>query len=235
MLNRIKIILKQELFVLKETNIIYYFHFYSNLRSIVASIERKLPAHILSTKNPSDDISENKYSNYKFWVKECLIRFYKLKLYKQRSKLNILDLGTGFGFFPYICKTLKHGAECLDSPDSELYSEVISYLGLTRYEETIEENKPILLNGSNEKYDLITAFMICFNNHKTKKLWGEAEWRFFISDMYNNHLSEGGSIYLNFNKEDNGLFFDHNLRRFFEKNSYTIDGNNVHISHPPKD
>ena len=50
------------------------------------------------------------------------------------------------------------------------------------------------------KFDLITAFMICFNGHKSPALWGPEEWEFFLDDL-ETRLKPRGRIYLSFNRE----------------------------------
>lgn len=230
---KIKSKLLQELNVIRVTKLISYVGFYINLFNIYRSIRLKIPPQLKTIKTKEDDLTEKKYLNYIFWSKECLIRFYRLNLHKKGSSIRVLDLGTGFGFFPYICNELGHQAECLDSPDSDLYREITETLKLKRYEETIHAFQPIELNGGSSKYDLVTAFMICFNNHKSPGLWGTDEWKFFILELYRNHLKEDALIYLSFNQEENGMFFDPSLEKFFKDNSYKINTNNVLITHPP--
>ncbi|MDC0222866.1 hypothetical protein OAK29_01970 [Gammaproteobacteria bacterium] len=231
---KIKSKLLQELNVIRATKLIHYIGFYISLLGIYRSIKLKAPSQLIVSRIDKDDLTERKYLNYRFWSKECLIRYYRLNLHKVGHSLRVLDLGTGFGFFPHICNELGHQAECLDSPESELYREITEAFDLKRYEEAIHAFKRIDLNGSSNKFDLVTAFMICFNNHKSPDLWNIDEWQFFILDLYKNHLNENGSIYLSFNQEENGIFFDSGLEEFFKKNSYVVDGNNVLITHPPK-
>jgi hypothetical protein len=52
---------------------------------------------------------------------------------------------------------------------------------------------PIQLQGS---YDLVTAYRVVFD-----KDWTEGEWRFFLRDIHNSLLNEGGSIVLGFNNK----------------------------------
>src|SRR5207302_305054 len=49
-----------------------------------------------------------------------------------------------------------------------------------------------------EKFDLVTAFMICFNNHKQPHLWGVPEWEFFLDDL-SRHLTSRGRVWLELN------------------------------------
>jgi hypothetical protein len=65
-----------------------------------------------------------------------------------------------------------------------------------------------------QKFDLITAFMICFNGHKSPKLWGADEWKFFLDDL-NTHLKPHGRVCLDFNREPDGSFYSPELARLF--------------------
>ena len=47
------------------------------------------------------------------FIQHGLIRATQLNIHK-KSELSILDLGTGAGYFPYICNFYGNYAECLD-------------------------------------------------------------------------------------------------------------------------
>ena len=204
----------------------FYYHYFSLKRSIKTVFTKPFLKELSSFS--SDEV---KYINYKQWLKECLIRVYTLKLNEKGEPLRILDLGTGFGYFPFICKKFGHLVDSTDLPDNKLYNSIIEKLDLKRFDIFINAHTPILLKTS-ERYDLVTAFMVCFNNHKTKDLWEEGEWKFFINDLYSKTLKKDGKIFLSFNEESPGIFFSKNLSEFFKSNGYEIDKNTVSISHP---
>jgi len=56
---------------------------------------------------------------------------------------------------------------------------MIASLSLTRYEQAIMPFKPLSL-PSRKKYDLISAFMICFDGHGTDEMWGTDKWNFLF-------------------------------------------------------
>lgn len=65
-----------------------------------------------------------------------------------------------------------------------------------------------------ENSDVITAYAICFNNHKAADLWGVLEWEFFLDDVVT-HLAPDSSIWLQFNRELDGTFYTPELKKFF--------------------
>ena len=129
----------------------------------------KIRLKVRSKPYNSDLTAQEKYLNYKFWLKESLIRFYKLGLHRDEKK-TILDIGTGTGYFPFICNEFSHAGFCLDVPDNELYDQITDSLGLIKFKRYIKIFELLKLN-TNERFDLVTAYMICFNNHK-KKIFG---------------------------------------------------------------
>src|SRR2546428_6601423 len=98
--------------------------------------------------------------------------------------------------------------------------EIFRALGLQRIIARIEPFQP--LPAFDRKFDLITAFMICFNGHKRPALWGPKEWSFFLDDL-ETRLNPGGRIRLGFNREDDGSFYSGDLRRFFVDRSTEFD------------
>ena len=77
-----------------------------------------------------------------------------------------------------------------------------------------------------DKFDLVTAFMICFNNHKMPDLWGVPEWEFFLDDLVR-HLSPRGRVWLEFNMEWDGTFYTPHLRDYFESRGAKVDNQKV--------
>jgi cyclopropane fatty-acyl-phospholipid synthase-like methyltransferase len=66
-----------------------------------------------------------------------------------------------------------------------------------------------------KKFDLITAFQICFNLHNSSERWGKEEWQFFLSDL-KTYLKPDGQIYLQFNRrDDDQSFCSDNLKEYF--------------------
>jgi hypothetical protein len=177
-------------------------------------------------KNPGE--LYEKYLNTNLWVCETLIRVHKLKLHKSPKKLRVLDLGTGCGYFPYICSFYGHSAESLDLGENELYNRVILALDVVRYDQKIVAFSKLELD---KKYDLITAFMICFNGHKSINLWDIKEWDYFLDSLRLNNLKSGGKVYLSFNAESDPLEpINLSLLQYFSSMNSKISKNNVSLT-----
>jgi hypothetical protein len=58
--------------------------------------------------------------------------------------------------------------------------------------------------------------MICFNGHKSDKLWTSTEWEFFLDDLAERQLEAGGQICLELNREYDDSLYTPELRAYFE-------------------
>ncbi len=136
----------------------------------------------------------------------------------------ILDLGCGSGYFLYIAQLLGHSGVGLDMDRLPMFREITRLLGVRRVVQQIEAFRPLPNFG--QKFDVITAFMICFNNHKMPGLWGVPEWEFFLDDL-KKHLRPRGRIWLELNQEYDGTFYTPELRAFFQKRGAKIDEHKI--------
>ena len=164
-----------------------------------------------------------KYLDLDRWIAINLRRVQDLELDWGRRK-SILDLGSGTGFFLYICHWLQHRTLGLDTNDVPMFGEMFRALGLQRIISRVEAFQP--LPAFDRKFDLITAFMICFNGHKSPALWGPKEWSFFLDDL-ETRLNPGGRIRLGLNRENDGSFYSEKLRRFFVDRGAEIDRHRI--------
>jgi SAM-dependent methyltransferase len=154
-----------------------------------------------------------KYLDLEHWIRINLQRVRELGLdYAPRSR--ILDLGCGAGYFLYINKLLDHEIVGLDLDDLPMFRELTDLLQIPRIIARIEAFQP--LPKFARKFDVITAYLICFNNHKSDKLWGPAEWDYFLSDAAT-HLAPGGRLWLELNREYDGSYYTPELKMFFEQ------------------
>lgn len=170
----------------------------------------------------SNVIEYQKYLNLDYWILENVRRVFTLGLHKGKSK-KILDISTGAGFFPYICRYFGHEVYSTDISDNEMYNEIIDTLNIPRDTRSIEKFKPLLIK---HQYDMITAFMICFNSHKTPQIWLESEWSYFFSDLLSN-LNEDGILYLSFNEEDDNEQSQKNIFNSFKKCFAIVNKNDI--------
>ena len=154
-----------------------------------------------------------KYLDLEHWIRINLQRVRELGLdYAPSSR--ILDLGCGTGYFLYINKLLGHEILGLDVDDFAMFRELTELLHVPRTIARIEAFQP--LPNFSCKFDFITAYLICFNNHKSDKLWGPAEWDYFLSDVAT-HLAPNGRVWLELNREYDGTYYTPELKEFFEE------------------
>jgi hypothetical protein len=92
---------------------------------------------------------------------------------------------------------------------------MIKLFALQRRLHKIQKYK--LLPSFEEKYDLVTAFQICFACHDSPQRWEKEEWGFFLNDV-KSHLNPGGQVYLDFNREQcSQRFHSDSLKDYFIK------------------
>ena len=164
-----------------------------------------------------------KYLNLPLWMTKNLRRVRELGL-DSGARRRILDLGCGAGYFAYICQWLGHEVLGLDIDEVPMFGEMVALLGLNRVICRVRPFQSLPRLG--QKFDLITAFMICFNGHKSPGLWGANEWEFFLDDL-ETHLAPGGGICLAFNREADGRFYGQELRDYFERRGAKLEKNRV--------
>ena len=167
-----------------------------------------------------------KYLDLERWIEINIRRIRELELDLSRPK-RILDLGCGAGYFLYIAQLLGHSGLGLDIDRLTMFREITRLLGVHRIVQRIEPFRPLPDLG--RKFDLVTAFMVCFNEHKMPGLWGVPEWEFFLDDLAK-HLTPRGHVWLELNQEYDGTFYTLALKKFFEKRGAKIDEQKVIFS-----
>jgi SAM-dependent methyltransferase len=205
--------------------------FHVDAERIIASIDREGFAAIYrrhAVKDPGQ--AWPKYLDLKRWMPINLRRVRGLELDYGRKR-RILDIGSGAGYFLYICKWFRHDVVGLDLDHVPMYGEMARLLGLKRVIWRIQRFVPLPDLGG--KFDLITAFMICFNNHNRPDLWGVPEWDFFLADAAQ-HLKPSGRLHLEFNWERDGTFMSDELRKLFEARGATVQQNQVTFAARPR-
>jgi SAM-dependent methyltransferase len=160
-----------------------------------------------------------KYLDLDRWIGVNIRRIRQLELDVVRPK-RILDLGCGAGYFLYIAQLLGHSGVGLDMDRLPMFREITRLLGVRRVVQRIDTFHPLPSFG--QKFDVITAFMICFNNHKMPGLWGVPEWEFFLDDLAK-HLKPRGRVWLELNQEYDETFYTPQLKEFFQKRGAKVD------------
>lgn len=171
-----------------------------------------------------------KYFDLSRWIPENLRRVHGLDLDCGRRK-RILDLGCGPGYFLFISRCLGHDVVGLDLDEAAIFREMIALLGLHRV--TWRVRPFVRLPRFGKKFDLIAAFMICFNGHKSRELWGPEEWHFFLDDL-ETQLSSSGRICLGFNRESDGRFYSEELCDYFVSRGGELEKNRVLLTQARK-
>ena len=162
--------------------------------------------------------SAAKYANRRYWLLLNIYRAAQLGL-QSDPKLRIMDIGCGPGYFLAVARALGHQPQGVDAPASfltpverKVYTELLAALGCSRNVSPLLIERFVPLPFGDERYDLITAFWICFNRHRQVDSWGVDEWRFFVEDAVH-HLREGGRLLLELN-EDAARYGE---RRFYDE------------------
>jgi SAM-dependent methyltransferase len=164
-----------------------------------------------------------KYLDLDRWIEINIRRIREVELDLSRPK-RILDLGCGAGYFLYIAQLLGHSGLGLDMDRVAMFRDITRLLGVRRVVQRIEAFHPLPDFG--QKFDLITAFMICFNDHKMPGLWKVPAWEFFLDDLAK-HLKPRGRAWLELNQEYDGTFYTPELKEFFQSRGARIDEHKI--------
>ncbi len=192
--------------------------------AIIGTIDREKFEQIYE-RYAVDDPGEDwpKYLDLPRWININIRRIRDVELdFVPRKR--VLDLGCGAGYFAYIAQLLGHEVVGLDLDDLPMFGESTQMLGVRRVIWRVQPFVPLPDLG--DKFDLVTAFMICFNNHKMPDLWGVPEWEYFLDDLVR-HLSPRGRVWLEFNMEWDGTFYSRQLRKLFQSRGAKIDNQKV--------
>ncbi len=148
--------------------------------------------------------SRYKYLDIVFYTLQKLLLARDLGLTEGPPR-RVLDIGTGGGHFPFVCRFHGHQAVGIDI-ENPLYEGIAACLGVQRTVVRVEPLKPLPDLGG--RFDLITACDITFNGkgnrHGRRLYWSVAEWQFFLGDLVANQLRYPGTLYLKLNKETRG-------------------------------
>jgi SAM-dependent methyltransferase len=161
-----------------------------------------------------------KYANIDPWLRLNRERVQDLKLHRCAPK-RVLDLGCGGGFFLFILKKLGHSVLGLDIDQVSLYAELLNIFDVPR---VVWRIKPFeALPDLGQKFDWITAFSINFNlDYPTERLWGPAEWDFFLRDLQR-HLAPSGKLFFGLNPTFGCDYYTLELRDFFLRRGADVE------------
>jgi 2-polyprenyl-3-methyl-5-hydroxy-6-metoxy-1,4-benzoquinol methylase len=120
-----------------------------------------------------DDVFWTKYLDLEKWLKLNIRYAHELGLVVKPPR-SVLDLGCGGGFFLVVCRRLGARVLGMDLDKDLVLNELVQLFGLKRV--TWRIRAFVKLPNLRRKFDLITAFMICFNFPPRGGYWGVREW-----------------------------------------------------------
>lgn len=137
-----------------------------------------------------DPFCPAKYALARRELLRSILRAANLGLHESETgPLSILDIGCGAGYFLAVARRLGHSCEGVDMPEDALtplertvYAEMLDLLGVSSHVSRIQIRRHEPLPYEAERFDLITAFLVCFNRHNRDDEWSADEWQFFVND-----------------------------------------------------
>ena len=144
-----------------------------------------------------------KYLDASAYVKVALACAYRLNLHRCSPK-KVLDIGTGAGYFPLVCRHFGHEVTATDVDDDPVLNDITATLDIGRRTWRVMpfEKGPNL--GS--RFDLVTAFQVGFDRAGPDGqvvFWGTGEWEFFLAEIAARYLKPDGEVMLSgFNREE---------------------------------
>ena len=145
-----------------------------------------------------------KYLQVDVFLRHSLRNIHELGLHRCPRPLRILDLGSGLGYFLFVCKEFGHDGLGLDLAHPLLYADLFGLLGLQCLVWQIKPLKP-LPEMAGRKYDLVTACAVNFHRRSDETTWNAAEWKFILEDLRRRFVAPGGMVHLDLNRGPNGV------------------------------
>ena len=131
------------------------------------------------------------------YIQEKLSVANYLGLYDTTGK-TLIDIGTGAGWFPYICKLYGHhcvGTETINTETfKETYIPIYEHLNLDICDALVHAKTPFKLDI---QVDYIVTLRSFFPNRP--RIWEVDDWKYFFKDIIKN-LNPNGGLYLGCNK-----------------------------------
>jgi SAM-dependent methyltransferase len=177
-------------------------------------------------ENPDDQKGWPKYVDAPHRLELAIKQARSLQL-DRRKPLRVLDIGSGAGYFLFVCKHLGHSVMGLDLDWPPMYAEMFEMMEMPRRVWRIEPFQPLPDLGG--RFDFLTGFAVCFNSHGSDHVWGIKEWDFFLDDIETNVLSMSGEIYFELNPESWG-YYTPELGEFFRQRGARVEGKKVRFS-----
>jgi SAM-dependent methyltransferase len=189
----------------------------------IIPVEAALPRPLRADYQPLLEVLGSyrfKFLDVKTFLPTTMARAHRIGL-TTSSGLDILDIGTGAGYFPVVCKYYGHRAMAIDRDGNPVFEDVTRWLDVDRRSCEIHAFEPIPDLG--RAFDLVTAFMVNFDRYEPPEYrpWGPSEWEFFLTDVARRHLKDGGRLVLLLNNHTRDL---PSVMQFFADRAGRVDG-----------
>ena len=200
-------------------------------RDVIATIDQEAFLGLRKTaRDRTQTLNNIKYFNLDGYIGEHVKRAMRLNLHINVGR-QVLDIGTGFGYFPYVCEFFGNGAQAIDVSGHDLFDDVTNFLRVKKTHHFINAFEP--LPTFDRKFDVINATQIAFVHIRGSggKRWGDEEWGFFLDHLINDHLTEKGIISLEFNWDSHrNCWFPPEVRTLFKNYGARMFHNRVLIT-----
>lgn len=176
----------------------YQFHHIIKAIDLAAmkALQARYERQIGKEENNIGKKGKRKYFAVRGYMIENLRYVHRLGLQKSARPFHLLDIGTGFGYFPFLCQYFGHTALGIDLTDFFVFNEMVNILNVRRTDCGVYAYHALPDFG--EKFDIVTCFRVCFDRIKNGR-WGVDEWAFFLADLKAHQLNEDGRIFLRLN------------------------------------
>lgn len=133
-----------------------------------------------------------------------------------------LDLGCGAGYFLFVMRQLGSNVLGLDLEDP-VFNDILRVLQIERVPFRIKRREKLPDFGG-RKFDLITAWMICFNDYdRDDTIWGPRDWDYLLNDL-TEKLTPDGRIVFYFNAQRQRGIHSRELWKYFGSRAELLDG-----------
>jgi SAM-dependent methyltransferase len=132
-----------------------------------------------------------------------------------------LDLGCGAGYFLFVMRQLGSNVLGLDLEDP-IFNDILRVLEIERVPFRIKRREKLPDFGG-RKFDLITAWMICFNDYdRDETIWGPRDWDYLLNDL-TEKLTPKGRIVFYFNAQRPRRIHSRELWKYFGSRADLLD------------
>jgi SAM-dependent methyltransferase len=133
----------------------------------------------------------------------------------------VLDIGTGAGYFPFVCRHYGHQATAIDLDTTPMYNDLVRLLGVDRVTWRVTPFVP--LPDFPERFDCVTAMQLKFNTRPQGGPWGREEWSFFLEDLAHRVAHPDAQVFLGFNADRSGVAVGRDLSAFLRERGAIVD------------